>query len=82
MHPIIKILLGAVFVIGSIWWVLQGSGQFFNEPGKGIKDFITVVNGLLPPFVALLGLFIVWLELDELKIEKELKQEERKSRKK
>jgi len=80
MHPIIKIFVGAVFVIGSIWWILQGSAQYLNR--SGISDFMTVVNGLLPPFVALLGLFIVWLELDELKIEKELKQEERKSRKK
>jgi len=82
LNALIKILLGAVFVIGSIWWVLQGSDQFFNTPRKGINDLITVVNGLLPPFVAVIGLFIVWLELDELKIESELKKEERKPRKK
>lgn len=45
-----------------------------------LPAFITVVKGVLPPFVFLIGLFIVWLELDELRIEKELKAEERKTR--
>jgi len=76
MHPIIKILLGAVFIFGGIWWILQGSLQYMGR--SGIEDLKTVLNGVIPPFVILLGLFIVWLELDELKIERELKQEERR----
>jgi len=78
MHPIIKILLGAILLFGGVWWILQGSDQVINR--HGIEDLKTVLNGVIPPFVILLGLFIVWLELDELKIEKELKQEERRSK--
>jgi hypothetical protein len=37
---------------------------------------------MLPPFLMLIGLFIVWLELDEWRIEKELKAEEKKRKKK
>jgi len=78
MHPIIKILLGAILLFGGVWWILQGSLQYMGR--SGIEDLKTVLNGVLPPFFILIGLFIIWLELDELKIEKELKQEERRSK--
>lgn len=77
MHPIIKLLIGAILLIGSIAYIYRntGSGIF----GMGALDaFLVVLNGLAPPFVGLLGLFIVWLELDELKIERELKAESKK----
>jgi hypothetical protein len=83
LHPLFKIILGAILVIASAWWVLQG-GRFSvnNVSHSSFQDFVTVVNGALPPLVFLLGIFIVWLELDELKIEKELAVEEKKSKKK
>lgn len=77
MHPIIKILIGAILLIGSIAYVYNN----YDPLGIGVgaqRAFYTVINGLVPPFVALLGLFIVWLELDELKIERELKAESKK----
>jgi len=80
LHPIGKILIGAILVIGSVWWVLQGSLQYTGH--SGLSDLRTVLNGIIPPLVFLVGIFIVWLELDELRIEKELKTEEKKTRKK
>ena len=83
MHPIFKIVLGAILVIASAWWVLQGGRFVVNGVShSAFQDFATVMNGAVPPLVFLLGIFIVWLELDELKIEKELATEERKSKKK
>jgi flagellar biosynthesis component FlhA len=41
----------------------------------------TVLQGIIPPFVLVIGLFIIWLELDEWRIEKELKEEEKKEKK-
>jgi hypothetical protein len=79
----LKIILGAILVIASVWWVVQGGR--FSAHGvfhSAFQDFVTVVNGALPPLVFLLGIFIVWLELDELKIEKELAAEEKKTKKK
>jgi len=63
MHPIIKVLFGAVLLVGSVAVIYQYT---FDE-------FYIVAKGILPPFIALLGLFIMWLELDELRIEKEMK---------
>ncbi|MEM5802210.1 MAG: hypothetical protein QXQ18_02380 [Candidatus Aenigmatarchaeota archaeon] len=79
MHPVGKILIGILLLIGSAWWVLQGSAQYLGR--SGVSDFVTVLNGALPPLVFLIGLFIVWLEYDELKIERELRKEERRRKK-
>ena len=80
MHPIVKILLAIILIAGSIWWLLQGSEQYINR--NGLSDLKTVLNGAVPPMVFLLGLFILWLEWDEWKIERELASEEKKARKK
>jgi chromate transport protein ChrA len=43
--------------------------------------FIAVVQGVVPIMLILIGLFIIWLETDELKAEKEIKKEEKKGKK-
>ncbi len=43
-----------------------------------LGSFITLVEGFLPVFLILVGLFMVWLEADELKMQKELEKEEKK----
>lgn len=72
MGPIPKIIGGIILIVASVWWIAR----------FGWKDFLTVLNGAIPPLVFLLGVFIVWLEVDELKIERELKKEEEKVKKK
>jgi len=82
---LVKIIIGVVLVIVSIWWIIQGSS--FIQPLKdaslvtnrpALADLITLLNGGVPPFVVLIGLLIVWLEWDNLKIQKELTKEEKK----
>jgi len=68
LHPIIKILVGAILLIGSVAVIYRYT----------LDEFWLVLKGIVPPMVALVGLFIVWLELDELKIERELKKEKKK----
>lgn len=67
-----KVLVGIILVVASAWWVIQGSRMYIGR--SGFQDFVTVVNGAVPVLVFLLGLFIVWLEMDEMKVEKELKK--------
>jgi len=77
MHPIGKIFIGAILVIGSVYYVVTNP---LNLTPTAWNAFKTVIYGIIPPFLFLVGLFIVWLELDELRIEKELKREERRVR--
>ena len=74
MKALIKILVGTIFVIGGLYW------YFVNlSLGTGLMNwqaFIVVFKGFFGVFAFLLGLFIVWLEADELRIKKDRKREE------
>ncbi|MEM5799075.1 MAG: hypothetical protein QXZ43_00170 [Candidatus Aenigmatarchaeota archaeon] len=88
MNPWLKIVLGLVLLgvpLALYAYDLMTPGPVieFQLLGRTIqlspvRAFLTVIEGTIPPFIALIGLFIVWLELDELRIERELKQEEEK----
>ncbi len=65
MHPIAKIVIGVILIVGSGWVVYKYT----------LDEFWLIVKGIVPPLVFIVGLFIVWLEYDELRIERDLKQE-------
>lgn len=71
---LVKIIIGVILIVASIWWLIQGS-SFIGR--SGITDLIALLNGGIPPFLILIGLLIVWLEWDSFKIQKELSKEEK-----
>jgi len=75
LHPIVKILIGVVLIVGSLVALIK------DEWGLRAA-LLTVIKGVVPAFLILVGIFIVWLEIDEIKIEKELAREEKKAKKK
>jgi hypothetical protein len=88
MHPAIKLLIGIIFLVVPLGLYAY---EFMYEnplkiPGTEIQlnlkgSLWTVLQGTIPLFVLVVGLFIIWLELDEWRIEKELKEEEKKEKK-
>ncbi len=76
MNPIGKMLIGAIMMVGSVYAVYSSIGT----PYDLWNAFIIVLEGVIPPVIFIIGLYIVWLELDEMKIEKELKAEEQKAK--
>lgn len=70
MHAIIKLLIGAILLIAAVMYVYDDY-SILGHSARG--DLVTVINGTLPAFIGLIGLFIVWLELDELKINRATK---------
>lgn len=86
MNPLAKMLIGIILLLAPL-------GAYAYEYTTGVKTILgismpllsslkTVVLGVIPPFLIIIGLFIIWLELDEWRIEKELKAEEAKEKKK
>lgn len=76
---LVKIIIGVILIVVSIWWIVQGSS--FLQPIKdstivtsrpALADLITILNGGIPPFLILIGLLIVWLEWDNIKMQKEM----------
>jgi cell division protein FtsX len=78
MGPIAKMFIGVLLMVGSVVAVIASIGTQFDL----LKALITVVLGVVPALVFLIGVFIVWLEWDELKIERELAKEEEEEKKK
>jgi len=85
MHAALKVLIGLILIA-------IGLGLFVDEispilgtnawiPGGWLTNFIIVVTGVIPAFLILVGLFVVWLEIDEIKAERELRAEEEKEKK-
>ena len=86
MHAIVKVLLGLILI-------LIGLGLFVDSvmpivgtsdwiPGDWLTNFLLVLTGFIPPFLIIIGLFVVWLEIDEIKAEREIRAEEEKEKKK
>jgi hypothetical protein len=91
MGTALKVLIGLILIIIGLGLfvdsvrpvvnpIFGGSGQFLGVDWLG--NFLIVLTGVIPPFLILVGLFVVWLEIDELKAERELKKEEEEEKKK
>lgn len=81
---LVKIIIGVILIVVSVWWIFQGSDYIrflknasFITDRPSLADLLTLVNGGLPPFVVLIGLLIVWLEMDNFKMRKESKEEKK-----
>jgi len=60
MHPIVKILIGAIMVIVGVFSTVT----FFPE-------LVTLAKAGIGPLLVVVGAFLVWLESDELKMRQE-----------
>lgn len=81
--------MGIGKAIGGLILLLIGVGLFANGhlytvdilQTFWLSNFITVLTGAIPILLILIGLFVVWLEVDEMKSQKEFEKEEKKSKK-
>jgi predicted membrane protein len=83
MHASIKVLIGLILIgIGLGLFVDSISPQITTRffYGDWLQNFVIVLTGVIPAFFILIGLFVVWLEIDEIKAERELKAEEEKAK--
>jgi len=77
MNPLAKALIGVILILASLYYIASGIPGYLKP---ALSDVLVVLNGSIPILVLLLGVFIVWLEWDEWKIEQELKKEEEKEK--
>jgi hypothetical protein len=75
MHAAVKVVIGLVFILIGLGLFVDSVYPLFGAElcpkCAWLDNFIIVVTGVIPIFLILLGLFIVWLEADELKTAKE-----------
>ena len=78
MHPAAKIVIGLILIIIGLGLFADSVYPIFGVLGTfgidWLNNFIIVLTGVIPIFLIVVGLFVVWLEVDELKARKELKK--------
>lgn len=86
MHAAVKVIIGLIFIliglglfVDSVYPIMGTTGTFGID---WLNNFIVVLTGVIPIFLIIIGLFVVWLEIDEIKMNKELEMEEKKIKKK
>ncbi len=77
MHAAVKILIGLLIIVAGFGLFVD---SVYGNRWTGIsinwwQNFKVVLTGVIPPLLILVGLFVVWLEADELKAGKELDEE-------
>jgi protein-S-isoprenylcysteine O-methyltransferase Ste14 len=81
MHSAAKVIIGLILIIIGLFLFVDSVTPLTGTTGTfGIDwlgNFIIVLTGIIPIFLILIGLFVVWLEIDELKTQKELSEEKK-----
>ena len=76
MHAAVKLVIGLVFVIVGLMllvpgnWVPDRVDEIRNIGEYNFdwsSQFVTVLQGSIPPFLILIGILVVWIEAEELK---------------
>ncbi len=82
MHAAAKILIGLILLVIGLGLFVDSAIPLSGGVGTlGIDwlgNFIVVLTGVIPILLIIVGLFVIWLEMDELKAQKELSQEAEK----
>ena len=85
MHAAIKVLLGLVLIGIGLGLFVDSVYPTLDLPVISnidwLGNFVILLTGFIPAFFIIIGLFVVWLEIDEVKAEKEIRAEEEKEKK-
>lgn len=78
--PRVKMIIGALLILLGVWWYIPGS--LFTEvlvPHSSLTNFqslVAAVQGSAGIILLLVGVFVVWIEHDEIRMRRELQTEE------
>jgi chromate transport protein ChrA len=85
MNAAVKILIGLILIAIGLGLFVDSVAPIVGTsdwiPNDWLYNFLIVLTGFIPPFLIIIGLFVVWLEIDEIKAEREIRAEEEKEKK-
>jgi hypothetical protein len=65
-----KVIIGLILVIVGLWSIIPYSWGGLNA----IEPLLYVLEGVIPAFLVFIGAILVWIEWEEIKIEKPTKK--------
>ena len=80
MGAAVKLVIGLVILIVGLFLFVDSLWLHYTGVAWWAA-FLTVLAGVIPIFLILVGLFVLWLEMDELKTNKEFAKESKKEKK-
>ena len=82
MHAAVKVVIGIIILLIGLGLFVDSaySNSLTGIEIHWLENFVIVLTGVIPIFLILIGLFVIWLEVDELKAEKEFKIEAEKEK--
>lgn len=80
MASLKNLVVGAILVLAPIWWIVKGSAIYLGR--SGVQDLITILNGGIPLVLLLFGLLLLWIEIEDIKVEREFRKERKRKKKK
>ena len=84
MHAAVKVFLGLILIGVGLALFVDSVYPMVDIPVISdidwLGNFVILLTGFIPPFLIIIGLFVVWLEIDEIKAEKEIRAEEKKEK--
>ena len=63
-----KVILGIILVVIGLWLIIPET--WFGTGMNLYRDLWTVIKGIVPIGLVFIGAILVWIESEELKIEK------------
>lgn len=76
MRPTLKIVLGAAMIVAGIYWYSMDLVLGGGTVQTNLDALLVLLQGSVGLVVFLLGVFIVWIESDEMRIQRELEQQD------
>ncbi len=66
---LVKIIVGIIIILAGLWLILPASWlSFLPGPKFALwQDLWTIIKGIVPLGLVLLGLLLIWIESEELK---------------
>jgi uncharacterized membrane protein YciS (DUF1049 family) len=82
MHAAVKVIIGIIILLIGLGLFVDSaySNSLTGIEIHWLENFVIVLTGVIPIMLILIGLFVIWLEVDELKAEKQFKMEEEKAK--
>lgn len=78
--PRTKMVLGALLGVLGVWWYVPGGGMnnllAAQSTMTNLKSLIALFQGTVGMLAVIIGLFVVWIEHDEMKMRRELDAED------
>ena len=65
-----KLLIGLVLLLAGLWLLVPGIVISGYSSGAWLNDFVTLIKGLVPPFLLFIGFILAWIDWEEIKTAK------------